>query len=386
MISYGKQTIDNYDIESLVKVLKSEWLTQGPYIEKFESKLKKYFDSKFASVLSSGTAGLHLAGLALGWGKGDIVITTPITFLATANCVLYSGADIDFVDIDAKSYTIDLNKLENKIKSYKKEGKNIKAVIGVDFAGYPCNWEELKFLSNKYNFNLINDNCHAIGARYHDKSNYAVKFADLVIQSYHPVKHITTGEGGAILTNNEKFDKKIKLLRTHGITKKGNNLNKKQIPWYYEMTELGFNYRITDLQCALGISQLKKLDKFLKKRKKIASIYDRELDSNKFIVLPYVSNNIDHAYHLYPIQIKLSEIKKDKISIFEYFKKRGINLQVHYIPIHMQPYYQKMFNFKKGDFPVSEKFYFQEISLPIYPSLSIKDVNYIIKTINSIIK
>ena len=254
--SYGKQNIDKKDIKAVIDVLKSDWLTQGPKVKEFEKALCDKFGSKYASAVCNGTAALHLAGLALGWKQGDIVITSPITFLASANCILYSGATPDFVDIDSISYNIDVNKLEEKIKCYTQNGKNVKAVIGVDYAGHPCDWENLKSLSKKYKFQLVNDNCHALGATYKNNEKYVVKYADAVCQSFHPVKNFTTGEGGAVLTNNKEIDKRIKILRTHGVVKNNSefriqNSELKKIPWYYEMQFLGFNYRITDFQCAL---------------------------------------------------------------------------------------------------------------------------------------
>ena len=238
--------------------------------------------------MSNGTAALHLAGLALRWKKDDVVLTIPTTFIATANCILYNKATPKFVDIDKSSYTIDVNKLESKIKYINNKSRKVVAVIATDYAGNPCDWEALKFISKKYNVKLINDNCHAMGAKLNNDHGYAVKYADIVTQSYHPVKHITTGEGGAILTNNKIIDEKVTILRSHGIVRDPKKMNIKQGPWYYEMHDLGFNYRITDFQCALGLSQLKKLKKFIKKRREVAKIYDSEFADNKFFVIPRV--------------------------------------------------------------------------------------------------
>jgi len=381
MYSYGRQNIDNKDIQAVIKVLKSDWLTQGPKVQEFEKVLCDKFGSKYASVVCNGTAALHLAGLALGWKAGDIVITSPMTFLASANCILYTGATSDFVDIDEKYYTIDLNKLEDKIKQYKKINKKIKAVVGVDYAGHPCDWENLKSLSKEYKFQLVNDNCHALGATYKNNEQYTVKYADAVCQSFHPVKNFTTGEGGAVLTNRPEIDNRIKILRNHGIIKNDSKFkiqNSKFIkPWYYEMQFLGFNYRITDFQCALGISQIKKLDRFVSRRKKIAEYYNIAFGKNKNFILPTVKKNSGHAFHLYPLQIKFENLKINKIEYFNKLRKAGINCQVHYIPVHLQPYYKNNFRFKPGDFPISEKFYEREISIPMYPSLDDTDLNYI---------
>jgi UDP-4-amino-4,6-dideoxy-N-acetyl-beta-L-altrosamine transaminase len=381
MISYGKQSIDNGDIEAVKKVLKSDWLTQGPYIEEFENNLKSHFQSKAACVVSSGTAALHISSIALGWEKDNIIITSPITFLATANSIEYSGATTDFVDIDKDSYTIDVNKLEDKIKLHQSNRKMIKAVIGVDFAGHPCDWKNLRYLANKYNFILINDNCHALGSIYYNKKNYAVNFADIVTQSFHPVKHITTGEGGALLTNDLKLDKKFRELRTHGMVKEPQKMHKNDGPWYYEMHNLGYNYRITDIQCALGSNQLKKLGSFIEKRQKIAQIYNSRLKDVEHVRTPKIKKHVQHSFHLYPLLIDFDKLKISKIDFFKKMKAEGVNLQVHYIPIHFQPYYKNKYGFKRGDFEISKQFYEKEVSLPIYPDLKTEDVKNICKLI-----
>ncbi len=382
--SYGKQYIENDDIQAVTNVLKSDWLTQGPTIDCFEKALCNKSGSIYATAVVNGTAALHLAGLALGWIKGDVVLTTPITFLATANCILYACALPDFVDIDEITYTIDINKLEDKIKHYQKKGKKIKAVIGVDYAGHPCDWEELRFLADKYEFQLVDDACHAIGAKYKNHSDYASKYADVAILSFHPVKHITTGEGGAILTNNKEFDKKVKTLRTHGMTKDEHYLEKNDGPWYYEMHELGFNYRITDIQCALGISQLKKLDRFIENRQQIAGYYDNAFENDERFIVPQPSEHIYHAYHLYPLQIRFDMISTTKKKLYQELSTKNIFCQVHYIPIHLQPYYREKYGFQMGDFPIAEKFYAQEMSIPIYPQLEKDDLEYIYTAIREL--
>lgn len=379
--SYGKQTIDEEDINAVVETLKSDWMTQGPAIQKFENALSEKFGSKFASVAANGTACLHLIALGLGWKKGDIVITSPITFLASANCAIYTGANVDFADIDSASYAIDPRKLEDKLKFYASQNKNVKAVVAVDYAGHPCDWNALKNLKGKYNFQLVNDYCHSLGAEYNNDIQYAAKYADAVNLSFHPVKHITTGEGGAVLTNDEVLDKKIKTFRTHGMTKDETVLEKNDGPWYYEMHDVGFNYRITDLQCALGISQLSKLDKFVARRREIAKYYDAIFSTNDSFIHPHISENVKHAYHLYPLQIKFDQIKISKKELFAKLKEQRILGQVHYVPVHLQPFYRKNFGFMPGDFPVAEKFYEQEISIPMYPTLTNEDLEYIAGTI-----
>tara|TARA_B100001996_G_C18651863_1_gene589711 strand:+ start:451 stop:1617 length:1167 start_codon:yes stop_codon:yes gene_type:complete len=378
MIGYGKQTIEQDDIDAIIEVFNTDLLTQGPAVEKFEKDLQDFFDAKHVCAVSSGTAALHLAGLALGWGPKDIVITSPLTFLATANCIVYSGATPDFVDINPVSYTIDSNKVEEKVKNYLSIGKNVKAIIGIDYAGHPCDWKGLRQIADKYDLQLINDNCHALGARYLNDKCYAVKYADIVTQSYHPVKHFTTGEGGAVLTNNLELDEKIRCLRTHGINK---NYTKLDEPWYYNMDKLGFNYRITDFQCALGSSQLKKLDSFVEKRHRIAKRYNDSFVNIKNLIIPAEQSAVKHSYHLYPLQIDFEKIFLTKVQFFEKMKKAGINLQVHYIPIHLQPYYRENFGFQKGDFTIAESFYYNELSLPIYPDLSVDDISLVIDNI-----
>jgi UDP-4-amino-4,6-dideoxy-N-acetyl-beta-L-altrosamine transaminase len=378
---YGKQTIEQSDIDAVVNVLPSPFITQGPKSVEFENELKKFFGAKYASVVANGTASLHLIALALQWKKGDIIITSPITFLSSANCAIFVGATVDFVDINPKTYTIDTTKLEDKLKYYSSINKKVKAVVAVDFAGYPSDWKTLASLKNKYGFQLVNDFCHALGAEYFDDIQYAVKYADAVNFSFHPVKHITTGEGGAVLTNNELIDKRVKLLRTHGMTKDENELEKNDGPWYYEMHEVGFNYRITDFQCALGINQLKRLKKFIASRRKVAEYYDSFFKNDDRVVTPFVSKNVKHAYHLYPLQIKFDKLKIDKKEFYFRLKENGVVFQVHYIPVHLQPFYRKKFGFKAGDFPVAEKFYEREISIPIYPTLTKKDLKFITNAI-----
>ena len=383
---YGKQTITEEDTRIVAETLKNPLITQGPKIEEFESALCKRFGSRFASAMANGTAGLHLIALGLGWKKDDIVITSPITFLASANCAVYVGATPDFSDIAESTYTIDVNKLEDKLKSYSAQNKKVKAVVAVDYAGHPCDWDALKSLQAKYSFQLVNDFCHALGAEYKNDFNYAVKYADAVNLSFHPVKHITTGEGGAVLTNNEEFDKKIKTLRTHGMTKDESVLEKNDGPWYYEMHEVGFNYRITDFQGALGLSQLKKLDTFLEKRRSIASFYDKVFANDSRFIYPHVAKNAKHAYHLYPLQILFDELNIDKKKFYYSLKERNVVFQVHYVPVHLQPFYRNNFGFKPGDFPIAEKFYARELSIPMYPSLETTDLEYITTAIFDTLK
>lgn len=380
MINYGRQNIDNKDIQSVTKVLKSEFLTQGPTVNKFENKLKFLLKAKFAVAVSSGTSALDIAAKVLNWKKNDIVVVSPITFLSSANCIEKTNATTHFIDINYEDYSIDLDKLENALKKFKKK---IKAVIITDYAGHPADWKRLYYLKKKYNFYLINDNCHALGSSIDGDRGYAIKYADIVILSFHPVKSITTGEGGALLTNNKNFYKKAVLIRSHGIIR-SKKLSLKHGQWYHEMQNIGSNYRMPDINAALGLSQISKLKKFVKKRNYIANFYDKIfVDTEKF-KKPKVRSKIKHSYHLYPLLVNFDKFKISKKKLFDEFKKYKINLQVHYIPINTQPYYVRKYGFKKKDFQNSIKFYNQEISLPIYYDLSIKDLDYIKKIIKKI--
>ena len=381
MISYGRQFIDKKDIEAVKNSLKSDFLTQGPLVNKFEKSLAKYYSCNYVSLVSSGTAALHLVAKAFNFGKRDLVITSPNTFLATANSAIYTGSKIDFVDIENLTFNMDPNLLEDKVKKLKKTNKKVKAVIVTDYAGHPADWKAFSSLSKKYNFLLINDNCHALGATYYKKKNYALEYADDVTLSFHPVKPITSGEGGAVLTKRKEIYEKIRLLRNHGIVREKETLNKKGL-WFYEMREIGYNYRITDIQCALGLSQLKKIEKFLSSRKKIAKLYNNLFINNPNLLVPHESKNVNHGYHLYPLQIKFNKISITKRDLFKKFLKQKIKLQVHYIPLHFQPYYKKNFGFKRGDFPVAENFYNQQVSLPIYYGLKNNEISKVAKLIN----
>ena len=381
LISYGKQSLDQADIDSVVEILKGDWLTQGPAIENFEHDLNQYFGSKFSCAVSNGTAALHLTGLCLGWEKNDIIITSPLTFLATANSIIYCGATPSFVDIDPQNYTIDPNHVEEKIKFNHEKGQKVKAIIGIDYAGNPCDWKSLRSIANSYDVKLVNDNCHALGASYEGSKKYGMKYADVITQSYHPVKHITTGEGGAILSNDKEFIDLARVLRSHGMTKDPELMLNNDGPWYYEMIKLGYNYRLTDFQSALGSSQLKRLDRFINKRRSIAKKYDASFIEIKEFITPKVRSISNHGFHLYPLQINFDVLEINKIAFFKKMYDNSINLQVHYIPIHLQPFYKKLFGSKKGDLPISEKFYENEVSLPIYPDLLDKDVDNVISKV-----
>ena len=305
--------------------------------------------------------------------------------MAGPNSVIYSGATPDFVDIDETTYNINTFDLEKKIKKLKLLGKNIKAVIATDYAGQPCDWKTLRKLADKYRLHLINDNCHAIGAKYFGNIGYASKYADVVIHSYHAIKNITTGEGGAVFSNNKKIINKINSLKTHGL-KKIKSKKYYNSAWPYNMVDLGFNYRITDFQSALGLSQLKKLDKFIKRRNKIAKIYYKGLENIDNLILPRVKLNILHAYHLFPVQINFKKIKISKEKLLKTFRKYNINLQIHYFPIHLQPYYIKKFKFEQNSFPKAENFYRSTVSLPIFYTLKNWQVKKIIRLLKKLIR
>lgn len=370
MIFYGKQTIDNSDINAIVEVLNSDLLTCGPKIKEFEEKFENYVGSKYAVVVSNGTAALHLACLAAGLKQDDELITSPMTFAASANCALYCNAKPVFVDIDENGL-IDENKIEERIS------EKTKIIIPVHYTGAPCNMEKIKEISDKNNLIIIEDAAHALGAEYKNSKIGNCKYSDMTIFSFHPVKHITTGEGGMITTNSKELYEKLILLRSHGITKDPEKLiNKSHGPWYQEMQNLGFNYRISDMQCALGISQLTKIDSFVEKRRYIAKKYDFAFSSDKNV--DFVKEDFGKsAYHLYVIKVKNKEIR---LKLFNYLKENEIFCQIHYIPVYFHPYYQKL-GYEKGICPKTEEFYERIISLPIYPKLSDEEQDFVINKI-----
>lgn len=381
MINYGKQFIDKKDIKSVVNTIKSKWLTQGPKVEFFEKKLREFLGAKHSIALNSGTAALHLACIAIGLKKKDIILASPITFLSSVNSALYLNAKPIFIDIDPNNYCMDLQKLEIKLKELKKKKLKPKAVIITDYAGQMCDWKRVKLLSKKYNFFSINDNCHSLGSKYYGDKKYAVKYADIVTHSFHPVKVITTGEGGSLSTNDSKIYNKIISLRSHGVIR-NNNLKKKFGSWFYSMESLGFNYRMPDINAALGISQLAKINKFIKKRQLIAKEYFEGFKNNKNIILPYIENFAVHSFHLFPIQIKFKKLSISKKKLFHELFRKKINLQVHYIPLHLQKYYKKNFRFPKKQLSEAENFYYQTVSLPVFYLLNKREIKKVIKNIN----
>lgn len=377
IIPYGRQWVDASDIREVVKVLKSDWLTQGPKIKEFEDALCKYTGAKYAVAVSNGTAALHIACLAADIKRGDEVITSPITFVASANSILYCGGTPVFADIQEDVVNIDPDEIKKKISP------NTKAIIPVHFAGHPCDLEEIKKIAEKHNLSIIEDASHALGSEYKNSKIGSCKYSDMTIFSFHPVKHITTGEGGAVLTNRKDLYLRLLLFRNHGITKDREKMAKFEGPWYYEMQELGFNYRITDLQCTLGISQLKKLNNFLERRRELVSIYNRNFcEINKF-KLPIEKPYVKSAWHIYYIRLKESSKRS---LIFQELQKFNIGVQVHYIPVHLQPYYRDRFGYKLGDYLKAENYYKSTITLPLYPQMLNSEIQYVINVLKREIK
>ena len=382
MIRYSEQNIDHEDISNVIKTLKSDLITTGPQIPKFEKNLSKKVNSKYCVVFNSATSALHSACLALGLKKNDWLWTSANSFVASANCGLYCGAQIDFIDIELETFNIDLQKLEIKLKKAKKKNLLPKIIVPIVFAGQPYEKDSLIVLSKKYKFKILEDASHGLGSKY--KNKYIGSNKDIIsVFSFHPVKMITTGEGGSAHTGNEKYYNIMKSVSSHGIIRKKNNLNYGINHLLYEQKYLGFNYRLTDIQAALGISQLKKLNLFIKKRRSIASVYNQHLD-NKNLTLPIEKKYAKSSFHLYVVLIK-DKKKKIRNELIHFLKRNKIFTNIHYKPIHLQPYFKK-FGFKKGDFKNAENYYERAISLPIHPNLKKKDVMMVIEKINKFFK
>ena len=368
MIYYGRQDIDKDDVEAVREVLESDFLTQGPAIERFEKTVASYCGAKYAVAVCNATAALHIACRAAGLQQGDVLWTTPNTFVASANCGLYCGADVDFVDIDEQTYNMSVQELEKKLAS---SAKKPKVLVPVHFSGQPCDMEPIRRLAKEYGVTIIEDASHAIGAEYKGRRIGSCEYSDMTVFSFHPVKIITTGEGGMVLTNNLDLYEKLKLYRTHGITREPNLMSRNDGPWYYEQIDLGYNYRVTDMQAALGCSQMKRLPEFLQRRRYLANRYS-ELLADLPLTLPYQKADTNSAWHLYVVRLRENRTLSQKNRLFQEMKGQGIALNMHYIPVHLQPYYQKM-GFKRGDFPVSEAYYDEAFTLPLYYRLTDED-------------
>lgn len=371
LIPYGRQTIEEDDIQAVVDVLKSDYLTTGPKIAEFEQIVADYVGAKYAVAISNGTSALHAACFAAGIGPGDEVITTPLTFAASANCVLYCGGTPVFADVDARTYNIDPEDIKRKITD------KTRAIIAVHLAGQPCDMDEIHSIAREHNLVVIEDGAHALGSIY--KGKKIGSLSDMTTFSFHPVKPITTGEGGMIVTDNESLYKKLLLFRSHGITRDDSLMNRNDGPWFYQQLDLGYNYRITDIQCALGCNQMKKLDRFLKRRKEIVARYNEAFAGCDNIVTPYQLPETESGWHLYIVQIK----KHDRKKVFETLRDSGIGVNVHYIPVYMHPYYQEH-GYEDVHCRNAEEVYSHIISLPLYPGLSIEQQEYVIRTLKDI--
>jgi len=385
MIPYGHQSISEEDIQAVVDVLRSDFLTQGPVGAQFETAICNYTGAEYAVAVNSGTSALHLACMALGLGPGDILWTSPITFVASANCALYCGAEVDFVDIDIQTYNISIKALEEKLKWAEKKNCLPKIIVPVHMCGLSCDMEAIAALSKRYGFYIVEDACHAIGGRYQEKLIGSCRYSDITVFSFHPVKTMTTGEGGIATTNQKELAEKMALLRSHGITRDPEKMTQESDgAWYYQQIELGYNYRMTDIQAALGISQLKRLDDFVRRRNEIACHYD-ELLADLPLQAQCRSEGLSSAMHLYVIRLDKSRLDKSRLQIINELHEEGVGVHVHYIPVHTQPWYQQI-GFKNGDFPEAERFYEEAISLPIYPDLQEDELLTIVDALHRVIR
>jgi len=399
-IPYGRQTIDEDDIRAVIEVLQSRNLTQGPKITEFETALSDTVSAKYAVACNSGTSALHIACLAAGVAPGDEGITSPITFVASANCIVYCGAKPVFADTTPDTYNISLEEIARRIN------KRTKVIIPVHFAGQSCDMETIKGIADEaekkygHKIYIIEDACHALGSLYKNTKVGSCTFSDMAVTSFHPVKHITTGEGGVVFTNSEDLYKKLRLFRSHGITGESEEfINKDMVfnslhsgtttvvnPWYYEQVALGYNYRITDIQCAIGLSQLKKLDKFRHRRREIVNTYNSAFSDIEYIQTPYESSKYDSNFHLYVLLFEFKKIGIDRAHFVLQLKERDIQTQVHYIPVHLQPFYRRNFGTKWGDYPNAERYYEKCLSIPLYPIMNDGDITKVIFEIKRIVR
>ncbi len=385
MIPYGKQDINQADIDAVIEVLRSDFLTQGPKVPEFEHTVADYCGARHTVAVNSGTSALHVACRALGVGPGDTVWTTPITFVASANCALYCGANVDFVDIDPRTYNMSPEKLADKLQQAEQQGRLPKVVIPVHLCGQPCDMTSIHELSNKYGFRIIEDASHAIGGKYKDEPIGNCRYSDISVFSFHPVKVVTTGEGGMCVTKDPELAELMIRYRTHGITSKPELMQQRPVEeiWNYQQIDLGYNYRMTDLEAALGLSQMKRLDEFVAKRHAIAGRYD-ELLQDFPITTPWQHPDGYSSMHLYVIKLELGKIRKSHRVVFQSMRELSIGVNLHYIPVYLQPYYAKM-GFKVGYCPVAEAYYAGAMSLPIFPSLGEGDQAFVADTLHRIL-
>jgi len=382
VIPYGHQDIDSADIDAVIEVLRSDWLTQGPTIVEFEQAVARYCGARFAVAVNSGTSALHLSCLAHGLAEGDIAWTSPNTFVASANCARYCGATVDFVDIDPISYNICPVALKKKLVNAEQEGILPKILIAVHFSGQPCDMEAIYKLSKQYGFHIIEDASHAFGAQYKSKPIGACTHSDIAVFSFHPVKIITTAEGGVAVTDSESLYRSLCLLRSHGITRDpASMVNPCEGAWYYEQIALGYNYRLPDINAALGLSQIRRADVFIRRRRDLAARYADQLTGLP-LTLPAQSADSSSSWHLYVIRLHASRLTRSRREIFDNLRANNIGVNVHYIPVHMQPYYSRR-GFNKGDFPEAERYYAEAISLPLFPGLTEEQQDHVIKTLRS---
>lgn len=384
MIPYGRQDITQADIDAVVGVLQSDFLTQGPMVPRFEQRVARHVGAEHALAVNSATSALHIACLALGLGPGDLLWTSPITFVASANCGLYCGAQIDFVDIDPRTYNLCPQALERKLEQAEREGRLPKVVVPVHLCGQPCDMQAIHALAQRYGFKVIEDASHAIGGKYQGEFIGNCRYSDITVFSFHPVKIITTAEGGMALTNNIELANKMALLRSHGITRDPALMtHESDGPWYYQQVDLGFNYRMTELQAALGVSQMERLDEYVARRHQLARRYD-ELLAELPITLPWQHPDSYSGLHLYVIRLQLVRIKKSHRDVFDLLRAQGVGVNLHYIPVHTQPYYRNM-GFKLGDYPQAEQYYAEAISLPMFQTMSQEQQGKIIITLNTVL-
>ncbi|MFC2075736.1 UDP-4-amino-4,6-dideoxy-N-acetyl-beta-L-altrosamine transaminase [candidate division KSB1 bacterium] len=382
-VPYARHWIGEEEIEAVAAVLRSDWITQGPIIDRFEEKLVEYTGSRFAVAFSSGTAALHGAAFAAGIRPDQTVITSPITFVASANCVLYQGGQPAFADIDSSTGNIDPGKLRAVVT------QGVAGLIPVHYAGRPCSMAEISRLASEENLFVIEDASHALGTSWSEAGREyrmgCCRYSDMTMFSFHPAKTIATGEGGAVTTNREDLHRRLLLFRTHGITKDPDLLERNEGPWYYEMQQIGYNYRITDFQCALGLVQLERLDNFIARRRDIVARYNSAFSELPGLEIPSAEGDARIAWHIYVVRLNLKKLTVDRRTVFEALRHAGLGVQVHFIPVHLQPYYRDRFGFQRGDFPVAEEFYQRVITLPLFPRMSDEDVEFVIETVRRVL-